>query len=376
MKAHMWVWMMIAIGAANVSAEPPKRPESLEVAEGVEWVEVSKAYRGGAMTVLDDGRILMVFTRPGNLRFPLGTCKLYTIVSRDAGKTWQDERPMMRADGVALSQNAKPYNAGRPTLLRTRDGRIGVFYFGFVKAETKCDLWVTWSADKGKTWTAPQLLFDKAYHPGPRGAVELNSGRIVLVFHYTSTEKGRWSPPEKRGRNVCASLVSDDGGKTWKLSPSVDVGKGVQHAGAMEPTVMGLSNGHLWMVIRTHHGAYWESFSKDEGLSWSQPVATDIEIPKPVGGSPCAPTRLASGRLAMVWNPRIPGPLDRAPNGSRSDAGNSEWLCPTTTAEPGRSHSSLRGARCCPIPASSSRRRGNSSSPRACPWSITNRANA
>jgi len=92
--------------------------------------------------------------------------------------------------------------------------------------------------------------------------------------------------------------VSADGGKHWKLSTNIDLGGHGDHAGAIEPTVVQLKDGRIWMLIRTTKGRLLESFSTDNGMTWGKATPTPI-------GSPSAPayiTRLKSGRLALVWN--------------------------------------------------------------------------
>jgi hypothetical protein len=93
-------------------------------------------------------------------------------------------------------------------------------------------------------------------------------------------------------------VLSRDNGATWQLGAEIDLGQHGDHAGAVEPTVVELHDGRIWMLIRTNLGKFWEAFSSDGGLTWSTPAPTRI-------GSPSAPgylLRLASGRIALIWN--------------------------------------------------------------------------
>ncbi|MPM41079.1 hypothetical protein SDC9_87729 [bioreactor metagenome] len=70
----------------------------------------------------------------------------------------------------------------------------------------------------------------------------------------------------------------------------------------MESTIVQLKDGRIWQLIRTNWDYFYESFSSDEGLTWSVPMKTDIDA----SSSPGALTRLKSGRLVLVWNRMYP----------------------------------------------------------------------
>ena len=66
----------------------------------------------------------------------------------------------------------------------------------------------------------------------------------------------------------------------------------------MEPAVVELQDGRIWMLIRTTKGEFFQAFSSDQGMTWSEALPSGIGSPS----APCHITRLASGRLALVWN--------------------------------------------------------------------------
>ena len=70
------------------------------------------------------------------------------------------------------------------------------------------------------------------------------------------------------------------------------------HAGALEPTVVELKDGRIWMMIRTNKGQFYQAFSNDHALTWTRANPTGILSPN----APGFVTRLQSGRLAFVWN--------------------------------------------------------------------------
>ena len=249
---------------------------------------------GTNLVALADGGVMAVLSiGPQSYRAPLGSNSLVYRVTRDEGKTWGKEQKIVAHPDC---------NASHPSVLRTRDGALHVFYLGFVRhswkggnptPEEKSDVWTVRSRDGGKTWSKP-LMIHECYCGATNGAIETRDGHIVFPFeHYVPNP----------GRCVSRAAVSADGGKTWKLSNTVDIGGAGDHAGALEPAAVELRDGRLWMLIRTQRGQFWEAFSADGGLAWGKARPTKIEA----AHAPGHLTRLASGRIALVWNRRPKG---------------------------------------------------------------------
>ena len=243
---------------------------------------------GPAFVTLKDGSVLTVYHAPRTYDSPPGATWIACRVTRDGGKSWAPERK------IILHPECQ---ATHPTALRTRDGTLWVFYLGYRQhswkdgeptANDRSDLWAAESRSEGKTWINRQTIF-KGYTGATNGAIETRSGRLVVPFsHYVP----------RPGRLVSVTAVSADAGKTWKLSNRIDIGGVGDHAGAVEPTVVELKNGRLWMLIRTEKGRFWEAHSTDHGLTWSKATPTTLDA----AHAPGHLTRLADGRLALVWN--------------------------------------------------------------------------
>ena len=136
--------------------------------------------------------------------------------------------------------------------------------------------------------------------------------RIVVAAHNGVTPKG------------CYTYVSDDDGLTWQRSNTVtspDHKGGGFHQGirwnhgAVEPTVVELNDGTLWMLMRTSQDQHYQAFSKDGGLTWSE------SQPSPFYGTITMPTigRLADGRLLFFWCNTTPMPEIGGTNGVWDD---------------------------------------------------------
>jgi len=104
------------------------------------------------------------------------------------------------------------------------------------------------------------------------------------------------------GRHTVVTYTTKDDGKSWIRSNIVDMGGSGNHGGAMESTLEQLKDGRLWMLLRTNLGYFWETFSEDNGLTWSSSRPTKIDA----SSSPGALKRLADGRLLLVWNRCFP----------------------------------------------------------------------
>lgn len=110
-----------------------------------------------------------------------------------------------------------------------------------------------------------------------------------------------------------AVAVSDDDGLSWKTRvletiepyPVVWPHKGIRWQNRVtEPTVVELSNGRLWMLLRTSTDNHYESFSDDGGDTWTSPT------PSRFYGTITMPTLfgLEDGRLLFLWCNTTPLP--------------------------------------------------------------------
>lgn len=231
------------------------------------------------------------------------------LVSKDDGKTWQG-RPL-------FAQPQKFQTRPERALLRTREGVLVLVFLN--EKELRRGKWldnveelkkftlptyVTRSSDEGQTWEPPRKIQD-GWCGAIRSLVQLKTGRLVLAGQDIA-----FNP----GRHVVMSYVSDDLGKSWQRSNVIDIGGSGSHGGTMEATVAQRADGHVWMLIRTTRGWFWETTSADGGLTWK-----DVRR-SPIASSTCCGTLagLQSGRLALLWN--------RSPEGRPFDLNSREEL--------------------------------------------------
>ena len=87
-------------------------------------------------------------------------------------------------------------------------------------------------------------------------------------------------PPEGTpdyGWNDIISMFSDDNGNTWHFSDNnIKIAAHTPNNtryGGVEPALIELTDGRIWMLIRTRLGHLYESYSLDAGSSWQTPIA-------------------------------------------------------------------------------------------------------
>lgn len=263
-------------------------PDGFEVVpakptEGADSKRVSVGFGAGDLVLLDDGRLAMVYVAEGSVLMRTST---------DHGETWSAATLVDRPD-----EGVRP---GRPALIQARDGTLWVFYFGWVKYDatdpsaSQSDIWVVHSRDGGTTWSGRTRAW-AGYTGMLQGGIETSGGHMLLPFC-------RLAEPR---RFVAVCLYSTDGGASWHASEDIDFGPQVDaevrdplNGGTLEPTVVELSDGRILMLIRTIVGRLWSSESRDGGVTWSAPRETGISC-----GGTVVVERLASGRLALLWNP-------------------------------------------------------------------------
>ena len=267
---------------------------------------------------LDDGRIL--HTSGGVSNF-----------SEDGGLTWSDQKLLKDTNGDDIFATS---------VLKLRDGKNALGLVGKIRnappAETPypdfgAGGWVVFwrSDDLGETWSPPMRLTPPGFFNTislQDSAIVTSAGRIVvpMFFQVPCVEDRPMPGPGRLVRNQWTNTVghhfdkgisvivvcySDDGGRTWQRNqggtlfvmqdmnsicrkvnePSVTELPAVPETGAPR---------RLMMIMRTHLGRLFQSWSTDDGETWCEPQPTML-------ASVSAPGQirtLPNGHLLCVWN--------------------------------------------------------------------------
>lgn len=170
------------------------------------------------------------------------------------------------------------------------------YSFSFEKRHTsKSLLYHVMSQDGGNTWLPIKNPdFGYSYTGSSNNAFQSNTGRIFAPISALSDRKiGVW---------VSLCPYSDDNGLTWnKPVNEVAINTGAAdwyESGAAEPVGIQLKDGRIWLLPRSQDGFHWETYSYDDGITWTKPKHTRFISNQ----SAMAITRLKDRSLLLIWN--------------------------------------------------------------------------
>jgi predicted neuraminidase len=208
-------------------------------------------------------------------------------VARHDGKSWST------AVEVATGKDAdgKPIATWNPALFQPKEGPLLLFY----KVGPSPALWwgmMTTSADGGATWSEPRRLPDGILGPIKDKPIQLANGTLVCP---SSTEgDGGWRIHME---------FTKDLGATWTKTDPLNDGKQLR---LIQPTLLDHGPGNLQLLCRSRSQKIYQSFSSDDGKTWSAPEPTTL--PNPNSGIDAV--LLKDGRSLVVYND---SPTERHP---------------------------------------------------------------
>jgi len=180
------------------------------------------------------------------------------------------------------------YACWNPVLFRTPDGKLSLYY----KVGPNPREWwgmVIRSSDEGKSWSAPEKLPDEILGPIKNKPITLSSG-VILSPSSIETKTEEWHSHIER---------STDGGSTWE---KINIDQ-TNPAKVIQPTLLTYSGGRIQALLRSDQNVIMESWSVDEGKSWSPLAKTEVLNPN----SGIDGVTLKSGLQVLVYNPQKGG---------------------------------------------------------------------
>jgi predicted neuraminidase len=209
-------------------------------------------------------------------------------VSRLENGNWT--RPEEVANGV--ENDTLQYPCWNPVLFLPEGGPLQLYYKVGPSPREWWGMLIT-SEDDGRTWSDPVKLGEdeKIGHllgPVKNKPVQLEDGTII---HPSSTE------------------VQEDGEDKWRVhfeiskdkSQSLDVIGPIndgEEFDAIQPSILTYPDGKLQILCRTRQNVISQSWSEDQGQTWSEMTATDL--PNPSSGTDAV--TLADGRQLLIYN--------------------------------------------------------------------------
>ncbi|HUR59684.1 MAG TPA: sialidase family protein [Opitutaceae bacterium] len=189
------------------------------------------------------------------------------------------------ANGVQA--DGKRHPTWNPVLFQPQGGALMLFY----KVGPSPQTWwgeLRTSTDDGKTWSAACRLPEGILGPIKNKPVQLADGTILSPTSTETDERpSKWRVHFER---------SSDGGKTWTATPMLN--DGVDLA-AIQPSILLHGSAKLEAVGRTRQGRVFQTWSDDDGKTWSE--LTLLEVPNPSSGTDAV--TLKDGRHLLVCNP-------------------------------------------------------------------------
>ncbi len=231
-----------------------------------------------ASTVVETGEGLVAAWFGGTEEKHRDVC-IYT--ARRINGKWQ--KPVLAADG---KEDGTKYPCWNPVLFRRDNGDLILYYkvgpdprswWGMYKIST----------DQGKTWSAAEKIPGDLLGPIKNKPVRLTNGTILYP---TSVEtRQTWQSYME---------VSDQDLKNWT---KIDIDNGDYQT--IQPTVLFYPGGSLQILCRSKNQVIAESWSRDNGKSWSEMKATTL----PNNNSGIDAVTLHDGRQLLVLNPVTKG---------------------------------------------------------------------
>jgi len=258
MNALLVVLLVLCFGTLALATPSPKGGVPCFRKMLVPYSQAAPRNSEGSLVQLKSGDYLLAWSEFTGGAGDADAAHIEGLVIEAAGEPVRSPYTLVTPPEGATAMSA--------SLLRLQDGRLALLYLEKHGLDD-CRGEVVFSADEGETWSRPvHCTPGEGYFVIANDRLmQLESGRLLVPASWITGPGGE---PYK-----IRIFYSDDAGATWH---EAEAGFTCPKRGAMEPGLLRLPDGRLWLYFRTQLGVAWQSFSKDDGLTWSQPEPSTL----------------------------------------------------------------------------------------------------
>jgi alpha-L-fucosidase len=192
--------------------------------------------------------------------------------------------PKLTADGIISDK--RRYPCWNPVLFKRDNGDV-ILYYKIGRSPSQWWGMYKISADNGTSWTAAARIPDGLLGPIKNKPFRLSDGRILYPTSYETNT--RW-------RVYTESSAQDL--TRWTKTPIDNNG-----FNAIQPTILSHPDGNLQLLCRSTNGMIVQTWSNDQGKTWSPLEATGL----PNNNAGIDGVTLQNGLHLLVCNPMKEG---------------------------------------------------------------------
>lgn len=250
--------------------------------------------------------------------------------SNDLGLTWTEPQQGRDPQGDLV---------GGTAVVRLEGHGVGAVGIRPTDYPTRNMIMFWRSEDGGNTWGEPVLASLPGFpsHMYQDVICRTSRGRIILPLYF-GIGQGAWRAEDApfpgglyKGHFVstdahyfdphfggCYIVYSDDDGRTWQMNRDgmllIAIEYGSIFGACYEPSVAEVEPGKLIMMVRTGLGRLFQTWSEDEGETWSRLQPTSLAADHSPAQIRCIPS---TQHLLIVWNQLGQDELHRGLNRQR-----------------------------------------------------------
>src|SRR5882762_8751666 len=190
---------------ARAASTPRQRMRTLDGSGRVWdiWRKPGRFTKNPDIVRFPSGRMMLVFC-DDDQHWAEESSKITTLESTDGGKSWGNLKIIADAD---IQKGQERWVT--PRLSRLKSGRLAIICdhddYHYYHEDRPSGIWIWFSDDEGRTWSAPKLTGVPGIEPGRLN--ELADGTLLMNAHMAFRDNFKMAEFVMR---------SSDGGQTWK----------------------------------------------------------------------------------------------------------------------------------------------------------------